>query len=409
MKTHIAVYISNKEDKNQIIERIINGLLLDDFSNLKGAIFSEITLNQFIQEEIIHEHFNVVTNTNNSLQKSSEGERKKALLNHLVSQNPEYLIADNVYGNLDTSAQAEMEHTLNQLSLKIPIIQITNRVEDVLFFITEIYQFEDNAFIQIDDVSLLKNNTQSFFVESLPKYKTSNLKAINPLVTFKNVSVSYGERPILSTINWEIKSGEFWQLLGTNGSGKSTMLSMITGDNPKAFLQDITLFGMKKGSGETVWDIKSNIGYFSSEMLRGFKRLDSIGNMIVSGFFDSVGLYNTPTNEQISIAQQWLYALNMYEIRKQDFLSLSIGHQRLVLIARAMVKQPPLLILDEPTNGLDDNDAQLFVQLVNKIASETNTAILYVSHRQEVGLKPDFVYELTPSENGSIGRLISSK
>jgi molybdate transport system ATP-binding protein len=407
LKTHIALYISNKEDKSGLIERIIDGQLFEGFTNLKGAIFSEITLNKFIQEEIIHEHFDVSTQTRNSLQKSSEGERKKALLNHLISQNPEYLIADNVFGNLDIKAQADIEQVLVDLSTKIPIIQITNRIEDILSFITEVYQFDANALIRIDDLSLLKNTTKPFFVESLPKH-SSNLKPINPLVIFKDVSVRYGERPILNAINWEIKSGEFWQLMGPNGSGKSTILSMITGDNPKAFLQDITLFGMKKGSGETVWDIKKHIGYFSSEMLRGFKRLDSIGNIIVSGFLDSVGLYTTPTNQQITIAKQWLHVLNMYEIRKQDFLSLSTGHQRLVLIARAMVKQPSLLILDEPTNGLDDNDAALFVQLINKIASETNTAILYVSHRQEVGLNPGYIYELVPSKNGSIGKVTSS-
>src|SRR5690606_24178352 len=228
-------------------------------------------------------------------------------------------------------------------------------------------------------------------------YKTSSLKAINPLVIFKDVSVRYGERPILHAINWDIKQGQFWQLIGPNGSGKSTILSMITGDNPKAFLQDITLFGMKKGSGETVWDIKKHIGYFSSEMLRGFLRSDSIENMIISGFFDSIGLYKFPLERQTLIAHQWLRILNMFDIKEKDFLSLSNGHQRVVLIARAMVKQPPLLILDEPTNGLDDADVLLFSQLINKIASESNTAILYVSHRQETGLEPDYIYELMPS------------
>lgn len=409
MKTHIAVYISNKEDKNHLIDRIIDGDILDGFSNLKGALFSEITLNQFIQEEIIHDHFDVVTNTKNSLQKSSEGERKKALLHHLISQNPEYLIADNVFGNLDTFAQADIANTLSQLSFEIPIIQITNRVEDVLSFITEIYQFQDNTIVPIEDINLLKTDTNSFFVESLPKHHNPNLNSIDPLVTFKNVSIKYAERPILHAINWEIKQGEFWQLIGPNGSGKSTILSMITGDNPKAFLQDITLFGMKKGSGETVWDIKKHIGYFSSEMLRGFLRSDSIENMIISGFFDSIGLYKFPLERQTLISHQWLRILNMFDIKEKNFLSLSTGHQRLVLIARAMVKHPPLLILDEPTNGLDDVDAQLFVQLVNKIASESDTAILYVSHRQEVGLKPDFVFELIPSDSGSIGNIVSSR
>jgi len=181
---------------------------------------------------------------------------------------------------------------------------------------------------------------------------------------------------------------------------------MIFGDNPKAYGQDIVLFGTKKGSGESIWDIKQKIGYFSSDMLRGFKRSDSIGNMIVSGFFDSIGLYQTPTHAQIKIAHQWLRVLQMFDIRKQSFLSLSTGYQRLVLIARAMVKQPPLLILDEPTNGLDDFDAKLFVALINKIASETDTAILYVSHRKEPGLNPDFIYELTPNKLGSTGKQV---
>jgi len=242
------------------------------------------------------------------------------------------------------------------------------------------------------------------FVEALPKPYRPISENINPLLKFNKVSVTYNDRPILNNISWEIKRGEFWQLIGANGSGKSTILSMIYGDNPKAFGQDITLFGVKKGSGESVWDIKRKIGYFSSEMLRGFKRLDAVGNMIVSGFFDSVGLYKEPTNEQIKITEQWLHVLQLFDLRKQPFLSLSKGHQRLVLIARAMVKQPPLLILDEPTNGLDDFDAKLFTELINKIATETDTAILYVSHRKEAGLNPNFIYELVADKAGSFGK-----
>ena len=124
-----------------------------------------------------------------------------------------------------------------------------------------------------------------------------------------------------------------------------------------------------------------------------------------SGFFDSIGLYKIPSERQIMLAHQWLKVLDMFQIKDNSFLSLSVGHQHLVLIARAMVKHPPLLILDEPTNGLDDYDAALFSKLVNKIASESNTAILYVSHRKEESLlNPDFIYELLPQETGSIGK-----
>jgi molybdate transport system ATP-binding protein len=169
-------------------------------------------------------------------------------------------------------------------------------------------------------------------------------------------------------------------------------------------MADMTLFGMKKGSGETVWDIKKHIGFYTSEMLRGFKRRDTIESMIISGFVDSIGLYSYPTDRQISTAHQWLSLLNMLHIKDKSFQFLSNGHKRLVLIARAMVKHPPLLILDEPTNGLDDADAKLFSELVNKIAQESETAIIYVSHRKEDFIKPDFIFELTPNPKGSVGK-----
>jgi len=401
---HFAIYISNKDNKNQIIDRIQSGVPFEQLLGLRGALFSEITINKFIEEERIHGVSKVTPYTKNSLQHSSEGERKKSLLSYIIAHKPEYIILDNVFGNLDAHSQAEIQNILEALSKEMLLVQIANRKQDILPFIEKVYEPKDNQLVLLNSFDV-STHTYGVFIKSLPiPYKPIDGQ-YNPIVKFNKVSVTYGDRGILKDICWEIKQGEFWQLNGPNGSGKSTILSMIFGDNPKAYGQDIILFGVKKGSGESVWDIKRKIGYFSSEMLRGFKRLDSIGNMVVSGFFDSIGLYQTPTNQQIIIAHQWLHVLDMFDIRKKDFLSLSKGHQSLVLIARAMVKQPPLLILDEPTNGLDDHDAALFSQLINKISLETNTAILYVSHRKEEKLlKPDFVYELVPNETGSLGK-----
>lgn len=405
MHKHFAIYISNKDNKHKLIESITSGELYEGFSNLMGFVFSEITLNKFIDEEIRHGQLNVATETKNSLLHSSEGERKKALLNHIISKEPDYLVIDNVLGNLDTATQSHIKKEIEVLSRTTSIVQIENRKSDFLPFIDQIYQLQEGELIPFIDSEINKEGFQ--LLANLPSGKDNSYEDLNPLMKFRDVSISYQERSILKSISWEIKSGEFWQLIGPNGSGKSTILSMIFGDNPKAYGQDITLFGIKKGSGESIWDIKQKIGYFSSEMLRGFTRRDAIGNMIVSGFFDTVGLYKTPTNAQIKIAQHWLRVLNMFDMRKQCFLSLSRGHQRLVLIARAMVKNPPLLILDEPTNGLDDADAALFCELINKIAKETNTAILYVSHRKEANLNPSLVFELKPSKMGSTGSILS--
>ncbi|MDG1730071.1 MAG: ATP-binding cassette domain-containing protein [Algibacter sp.] len=404
MPKHKAFYISNTENKKQLLKNITSGTWFKDLNALKGAVFSDFTVNAFIEEEIRHGHFDVQTATKNSLKNSSEGERKRALLNHILKSHPEYIVLDNVFDCLDVAAQSKIKKTLSQLSKNTQIIQIASRKRDILGFIDSIYVLEDGApklFVDTNEI-LTKN-----FTQDLPQpYKTERYK-FTSLIKLNKVSVNYGERPIIQNITWEIKPREFWQLIGPNGSGKSTILSLISGDNPKGYLVDMTLFGIKKGSGETVWDIKKYIGFYTSEMLRGFKRRDTIESMIISGFVDSVGLYKYPTDRQFSIAREWLELLNMLHIKEKSFQFLSNGHKRLVLIARAMVKHPPLLILDEPTNGLDDADAKLFSELVNKIAQESETAIIYVSHRKEDFIKPDFVFELTPNPKGSVGRQVN--
>ncbi|TWO31092.1 ATP-binding cassette domain-containing protein [Seonamhaeicola sediminis] len=406
MKKHIAIYVSNKDDKKSLIKNILSGNLIESLNGLNGALFSEITINKFIEEEKRHGRFDIATKNKHSLMKSSEGERKKALLKHLIASKPEYLVADNVFGNLDVQSQEEIALTLEELSKSIPVIQISNRKKDVLPFISKVYRFEGKQIIPFENFDNPTPKLKHYFIQDLPKPLEQVSVESPSLVKFQNVSVSYLEKPIIKNICWEIKTGEFWHLIGPNGSGKSTILSLISGDNPKAFNQDIYLFGIKKGSGESVWDIKKKIGYFTSEMLQGFKRSDTIERMIISGFYDSVGLYKYPNEGQILKAHEWLKLLNMFDIKNQNFQTLSQGHKRLVLIVRAMVKHPPLLILDEPTNGLDDLDTIIFSELINKISKESHTAILYVSHRHEIGLAPDYIYELIPNDKGSIGRVL---
>ena len=227
------------------------------------------------------------------------------------------------------------------------------------------------------------------------------------LIKLNGVSVHYHERQILNSINWTIKAGEFWQLKGPNGSGKTTILTMINGDNPKAFGQNIELFGRRKGTGESVWEIKKRIGYFTPSMMELFKRRHTAEQMVISGFHDSIGLYHRPSEIQKHVANEWLKVLGLADKGSRAFVDLSQVHRRMVLIARAMVKHPPLLILDEPSTGLDDKSAALLSALINKIADESQTAILYVSHRTEPDLKPQYVFQLKPGENGSVGEVVS--
>jgi molybdate transport system ATP-binding protein len=223
------------------------------------------------------------------------------------------------------------------------------------------------------------------------------------LVKFNNVCVSYNDKKIVKEINWTIKKGEFWQLIGPNGAGKSTLLSLITGENTKAYGQDIYIFGQKKGSGESIWDLKKRIGYFSTTLTELFSRNQTLEQLILSGFFDSIGLYKKPEESQIYIVNQWLKIINLLEHKKTPFLKLSLGQQRLALIIRAIIKQPPLLILDEPLEGLDDENSTLVTQLINYLISTSTITILYVSHRLESKLLPKLILELVPQKEGSIG------
>ncbi len=402
---HIAIYISSTDAKTALLKRIETGILFPELTEFKGAIFSEVTINRYIDAELRHEDFQVTTNRTTSLATSSEGERKRALLNHILTGDvPEYLVLDNVFDCLDTAAQKNIVTQFTALSSTTQIIQIATRVRDFLPFITEKYQLDAHGRLipfHLEQIGLKALDT--YFINDLPQpYKVVSEQE-NTLIKLTNVSVNYLERPILKAIDWTIQPGEFWQLIGPNGSGKSTLLALISGDNPKGYQQDMTLFGIKKGSGESVWDIKKHIGFYTSDMLIGFKRKDTVLRMIVSGFVDSIGLYQVPTDKQIAIAKAWLALLKLSHLAQDSFQLLSNGHKRLVLIARAMVKQPALLILDEPTNGLDDYDAKLFGALINKIAETRKTAIIYVSHRPEEYITPDFNYNLIPSKNGSRG------
>jgi len=194
-------------------------------------------------------------------------------------------------------------------------------------------------------------------------------------------------------------------LIGPNGSGKTTLLTMINGDNPKAYNQDLTLFGKRKGTGETVWEIKQKVGYLTPSMTDLFSTRHTVEEMIVSGFLDSIGLYKTPTDIQLRLANEWIDLIEMSHLKNKPFCTLSLGQQRLALVARAMVKHPPLLILDEAMSGLDDHNASIVISLINKIAEESKTTILFVSHRIEEGLLPNNIFELIPTESGSIGKV----
>jgi molybdate transport system ATP-binding protein len=408
---HWAIFVDNHSDKSLFIRQLTKGPYPPDFSSLankKGALFSKLELDRFMEEEERHDHKILTRHTSQNLQSMSSGERKRALLTYLLEDQPDYLVLDNPFDNLDAPFQRSFREMLQQLSPAITMILIISRSEDVLPFITN-YSYLNGQELQpvkAPGGQAVSRILPPLFTGAIPPAPEANEPATDPLVELRNVSVTYSDKPIVNGIYWTIRPGEFWQLSGRNGSGKTTLLSMITGDNPKGYGQELYLFGTRKGSGESVWDVKRKIGYFTPAMVDRFRGYHSLENMLISGLTDSIGLYLRPTESQLRVAGDWLVLLGMEGDRHTYFHDLEMGLQRLVMCARAMVKHPPLLILDEPTAGLDDQSASLVVSLVNKLGRESNTAIVFVSHREEPGLKPDAIFNLKMGKEGSKGEVV---
>ncbi len=404
-----AILIQNNSNTDQLVQDLLGNRAVDGLmalQPLKGLLFSRSEINRYMDEEDRHDIKILTKNGEQPLKTMSSGEQKKALLNYLLQQDPDFMVLVNPFDNLDVATQAKLKQQLLDIASRKILVQLVSRLDDILPNMTHFFKLEGDNLRQYEssDAFWKENKTEAVnFNGTIPPPLSPVAIDLKELVNFKKVSVSFDGRQVLNEIDWTIKKGEFWQLIGPNGSGKSTLLSMITGDSHKGYGQDLTIFGQRKGSGESVWDLKQKIGYYTPAITNKFRGYHSLENMIISGLYDSIGLYVLPTDSEKQLANQWLHLLNLEGRKNDHFRDLSVGDKRLVMMARAMVKHPPLLILDEPTAGLDDTSANIFVTLVNKIAKESDSAIVFVSHRKEPQLNPEYVYELHPSENGSTG------
>ena len=417
---HIAIFNKSTAQTNFINHLLVGNEqnLFPEFNGKKGALFSTSVLEKFITEELNHDVFTLtkhcVDGNGNirSLTSYSSGQQKKLLLQFLEKQKFDFLILDKPYDCLDITTQESLAKDLMEISKNTILVQVFKIRDEVLPFIKKIYLINND---KIEFYGSPKEYDKTFYQQLKPyEFKGDlpeafqKIEVENPLVKFTDVNIFYEEtRQIVNNINWTINKGEFWHLKGPNGAGKTSLLTMITGDNAKAFGEDIMLFGRKKGSGETVWELKKKIGYFSPSLTQFFGKLFTVQHMVLSGFYDSIGLYENPTGQQIHEADKWLDLVGLKDKKQMYFVRLSQEMQRIILIIRAMVKHPPLLILDEPTNELDDYATSMLTAFINKIHQETDTTILYVSHRMLQGLHPDKVYQLTPTKNGSVGTVES--
>lgn len=312
----------------------------------------------------------------------SSGELRKFQIVRMLLTRAQVLVVDNPFIGLDTAARRLLNELLARLSeiAGMQLILVLSSEEDIPPFVTHVYQLRERYLGPKIPVCLLQRESCSGaqpFV--LPQAVRGPLDCTE-VVRLNGVTIRYGDRTILDSLDWRVGNGEKWALAGPNGSGKSTLLSLICGDNPQAYAQDITLFGRRRGTGESIWEIKRHIGYVSSEMHRSFLKDIPATNLVASGFFDSLGLYGTPDAGQLTAARAWMEVFGIGGMAERSFLRLSSGEQRLVLLARAMVKEPDLLILDEPLNGLDAANKERVKEIINTFCARPGKSLIYVSH-----------------------------
>lgn len=328
----------------------------------------------------------------------SSGELRKLQLTKVLLGNPRVVILDNPFIGLDAQTRTQLTSLLDTLvrQTNLLIILVLSKTDDIPSFVTHIFP--------VDGLRLLPKLRKEDYRQpdvpcpALPQEQERWITKLEPkdlsactfypqqggeVLKFNHVSIRYGTRTILSDLNWTVHEGERWALSGENGAGKSTLLSLVCADNPQAYACDIELFGHKRGTGESIWEIKRHIGYVSPEMHRSYQKDLPAIDIVASGLSDSVGLYRRPTPEQRIVCQQWMNVFGIEQLADKTFLKLSSGEQRLCLLARAFVKDPELLILDEPLHGLDNRNRAKVKQIIETFCKRKHKTLVMVTHYQE--------------------------
>ena len=336
----------------------------------------------------------------------SSGELRKFLLIKQLVSLPEVLVMESPYIGLDLETRVQLNLLFESLIREagLTLILVLSRMEEVPPFITHIvpvkglevgpkYPFSaapegralSTAPADRKSATGAKADTAPDRRETdgRPSGTRDGDRVSAEVLRLNGVTIRYGDRTILKDLSWVVRRGEHWALTGGNGSGKSTLLSLICADNPQAYACDIELFGRRRGTGESIWDIKKNIGYVSPEMHRSYYRSIPALDIVASGLFDTVGLYRRPSESQKESCLAWMERFGIASLAQRNFLSLSSGEQRMCLVARAFVKNPPLLILDEPMHGLDNASTAKVRSIIDGYCSDPEKTLIMVTHYTE--------------------------
>ena len=324
----------------------------------------------------------------------SNGERKRVQLAEALLQKTDLLVLDQPFVGLDVYSRETLFRILEMQKKNGITLVLVSEYSLIPPFADQVFELDKPG----ESYSISENNAETPHFGLLNNLAEQE-QQFDKIVSMRNVKVSYGGEAVLSGINWEVKPGEKWLLSGPNGAGKTTLLSLISADNPQGYSNDLVLFDRKRGSGESIWDIKKKIGFVSPELHLYFLRHRGLYNaaasiqvsynslscidVVLSGLKDEVGFTTSGSHFEMKTTREWLHLLGMEHLSSAPFLHSSLGEQRIILLARALIKSPDLLILDEPCQGLDPSQTKRFTEVLDAVCLQHQTTLIYVTHRQE--------------------------
>lgn len=373
-----------RRDDSDFLGRIDPGTLAGDF------------LAQREQHQELIDLFALGNILDRGYRQLSSGESRKLILLQQVTRGVAWLLIENPYEGLDYAGCRDLNKTLEQLRERglSPLIFVSNFI-DIPSWCSHLAVLEQGVLVHQGPLAEIYTKACSLFMGQAPLFQASvtairgerspgctNALGAN-LITLRRGFARYGDVVVFTDLDLEINQGDHTLITGPNGCGKSTLLQLITGDHPLCYANDLHIFGQRRGSGESIWDIKKQLGIVSHELHRSHRMVGTALTVVLSGLFDSIGLYVQPTRAQLDLGRRWLQRLGLTAQEKTPFRKLGYGDQRLILLGRALIKLPPLLVLDEPTQGLDENNRLALLDFLEEIARENLSTILYVSHRRD--------------------------
>jgi molybdate transport system ATP-binding protein len=346
----------------------------------------------------------------------SNGELRKLLLARALLARPRLLLLDDPLGGLDPAARALVTEALNHYCNSnsehtepeshawrepgeaLTLVVTTPRPEELQSLISRTVEIEStrprvpyktqNLYPDGADIShsVTRDNPEPLgdASDSIPATAADhNSKVLSTIVKLTGASVRAGDVTILDSVTLHVYKGEHWLITGPNGSGKSTLLALLLGDHPQSYVVDLEVLGLRAQPGVPLFERKRRLSHMAPELALHYPPGWSLREVVHSGFAATIGNYAEVDSDCGSYADHWLARLDLSGRATFPFGTLTEAEQRRVLLARALVRKPSLLLLDEPTQGLAEAERHQVHDLLDEVTSTGELTLILVSHHPE--------------------------